>query len=193
MIDCSSPSKTPNHSSPSLFTRVKIDLERCGLETAQNYCVRVMPETNSVRSLTLTNSPRNSLLYAHVHERIVPVLQIDEPPSLHQATNSPGFAASIALTKSSGATPRPCALVPRKKRSTRSFSSFSLNGTSSSIVSSFARLSSGIRKKSPEIFADSIRPPVSLNRTLSNFPPGALQSAESKVLSPLVIALFLSP
>src|SRR2546430_7400845 len=109
-----------------------------------------MPETNSVWSLTLTNRTRNSLLHAHVHERIVSVLHIDQSPSLHQDPDSPGFAASIALTKSSGATPRPRAPVPRKKRSTRSFSSFSLNGTSSSIISSFGRLSSGIRKKSPE-------------------------------------------
>src|SRR5437870_3826670 len=66
-----------------------------------------MPETNSVWSLTLTNRTRNSLLHAHVHERIVSVLHIDQSPSLHQDPDSPGFAASIALTKSSGATPRP--------------------------------------------------------------------------------------
>src|SRR5438445_8480386 len=139
-----------------------------------------MPETNSVWSLTLTNRTRNSLLHAHVHERIVSVLHIDQSPSLHQDPDSPGLAASIALTKSSGATPRPRAPVPRKKRSTRSFSSFSLNGTSSSIISSFGRLSSGIRKKSPEIFADSIRPSASLDPTFRSFPPAPLESADHK-------------
>src|SRR2546426_6116562 len=147
-----------------------------------------MPETNSVRSLTLTHRPWNSLLHTHVHERIVPVLHIDQSPSLHQHSGPPDFAASIALTKSSGATPRACALVPRKKRSTRSFSSFSFNGTSSNIFSSLGKLSSGIRKKSPDNFTDSIRSPISLKRTLRSFPPSALYSAESEV--PPLMDLF---
>src|SRR5690242_12882500 len=133
-----------------------------------------MPETDRVRRLAFSDRSWNSLLHTHVPVRIVPVLHIDQSPSLHQDPSSQGLAASIALTKSSGATPKPCAPVPRKKRSTRSFNSFSRNGTSSNIISSFTRLSSGIRKKSPEIFADSILPSASLNRILSSFPPGAL-------------------
>src|SRR2546427_2474567 len=174
MIDCAASGKAPNDRSSGLLARVKIDFKSCRLEASQNYRVRVMPETNGVWSVTLTHRAWNGLLYAHVHERIVRVLHIDKPPCLGHDPVSRGLAARIAFTKSSGDTPKPCALVPRKKRSTRSFSSCSLNGTSSNIISSFGRLSSGIRKKSPEIFADSIRPSASLNRTLSSFPPGAL-------------------
>src|SRR3989442_13170832 len=112
-----------------------------------------MPETNSVRSLTLTHCPWNSLLHPHVHERIVPELHIDQSPSLHQHSGPPDFAASIALTKSSAATPTACALGPRKKRCTRSFSSFSFNGTSSNIFSSLGKLSPGSRNESPHIFS----------------------------------------
>src|SRR5260370_18277249 len=174
MIDCAASGKAPNDRSSGLLARVKIELKSARMEAAQNDRVRVMPATDSVRSLTLPHRAWNGLLHAHVHERIVPVFHIHKPPCLGHDPASPDFAASIAFTKSSGDTPKPCALVPRKKRSTSSFSSCSLNGTSSNIISSFGRLSSGIRKKSPEIFADSIRPSASLNRTLSSFPPGAL-------------------
>src|SRR5690348_5606889 len=112
MVDCSASGKTSDHCCPGLFAGVEADLKLRGLETSQNYRVRVVPETNSTRRGAFSDCSWNSLLHTHVSVWIVPVLHIDQSPSLHQDPFSEGLAASIALTKSSGSTPRPCAPVP---------------------------------------------------------------------------------
>src|SRR6266705_4760439 len=100
MVDSAAPGNPSNDLGPRLSACVKVDLKLSRLETAQYDRVRVVPETDSVGRCALSDGPGNGLFDTHVHERIVPVLQVDQPPIFHHGPSLD--AAIIALTKSSG-------------------------------------------------------------------------------------------
>src|SRR6266487_3755870 len=101
MIDSSAPGKTADDLCPRLLARVIVDFEICGLEAAQYDRVGVVPEPDGVRSSPFTDGSGNGLLHAHVHERIITILCVYQPPSLYHHSPT-GLCCDYGLDKISG-------------------------------------------------------------------------------------------
>src|SRR6266568_4258847 len=84
MVDRAPARKPPYNLGFRLFTSLHVLLQPRGLETTNNERVRIVPEPDTTGRLSLPNQPGYRLLHSQVHERIIPILDIDQPPGFRQ-------------------------------------------------------------------------------------------------------------